>query len=184
MSVFENFEPPDFYNDGAIFGNLEVAMHTTRSRVMYSTIKPQAWKLASDIGGTLSLYTGFTLMGIVETLFFLCSSNLRNLAAEDEQTAVERKNPPIVNPLEKPTIKKFRKKTKRTITTVKSKVSQRLKPIFMAAKERIMKILAPAITYLKKNKYVKLFVNKSAKFVNFVKANKSSIREVCQFGET
>lgn len=54
------------------------------------------WKMLSELGGTMALYLGFTLMSLMEAMVFFMVAHVRKLARYmDEESAVLRKNPPI-----------------------------------------------------------------------------------------
>ncbi|KAE9550825.1 hypothetical protein FO519_005953 [Halicephalobus sp. NKZ332] len=87
-----------FVNQWTHQGNVIIMSKAIQKRSTTYSIKGENWKLASDIGGTFALYVGFTFMSVVETVAFFVSKKLRKLIADDDQTLMERKNPPIKFP--------------------------------------------------------------------------------------
>lgn len=111
-------------------GNVIIMSRSVQKRSTVYSIKGENWKLASesvlvgnnpnslpgDIGGSFALYVGFTFISIVETTAFFFSRKLRRVIAKDDQTLIERKNPPI----------KFPCRSRRIINQV-SVIQQRIK---------------------------------------------------------
>jgi hypothetical protein len=61
-----------------------------------------------EVGGTMALYLGFTLMGLLETIVFLTVKHVRNVARQfDEESQLSRKNPPIKKLFTQNMFKKF-----------------------------------------------------------------------------
>ena len=96
-------------------GNVIIMSKAIQRKSTIFSIKGENWKLTSeyihiywyqrierpipgDIGGSLALYVGFTFMSIVETVAFFVSKRLRKVIVKDNQTLIERKNPPIKFP--------------------------------------------------------------------------------------
>ncbi|CAK5055104.1 unnamed protein product [Meloidogyne enterolobii] len=62
----------------------------------FHQLRSAEWKMMSEVGGTMALYLGFTLMGLLETIVFLTVEHVRNVARQlDEESQLARKNPPI-----------------------------------------------------------------------------------------
>uniref|UniRef100_A0AC34FAU1 Uncharacterized protein n=1 Tax=Panagrolaimus sp. ES5 TaxID=591445 RepID=A0AC34FAU1_9BILA len=106
VSSLSNYELPKMLTKYSTAGNVIVTFRGMLKRTTLYTRKTEIWKLISDIGGTFSLYTGFTFLSILETIAFFSSSRLRKSATQDEQTLMERKNPPIRFPIQSKKIKK------------------------------------------------------------------------------
>uniref|UniRef100_A0A915CV76 Uncharacterized protein n=1 Tax=Ditylenchus dipsaci TaxID=166011 RepID=A0A915CV76_9BILA len=58
-------------------------------------ISKQSEIFIGELGGSLSIYIGFTVMSLVEAVAFFAVPQLRKDALLDEETMMERKNPPI-----------------------------------------------------------------------------------------
>uniref|UniRef100_A0AC35FIU7 Uncharacterized protein n=1 Tax=Panagrolaimus sp. PS1159 TaxID=55785 RepID=A0AC35FIU7_9BILA len=98
ISTLSNYKLPKFLANHSTAGNVIITFRGMLKRTTLYTRKTEIWKLISDIGGTFSLYTGFTFLSILETIAFFSSSKLRQSATQDEQTLMERKNPPLKFP--------------------------------------------------------------------------------------
>ncbi|KAI1711142.1 translocon-associated protein (TRAP), alpha subunit domain-containing protein [Ditylenchus destructor] len=75
--------------------DLVVMMRDVISRDTVYTPKAEYWKLMSELGGTLSLYVGFTVMSLLEAIAFFAVPQVRKDALQDEETLMTRKNPRI-----------------------------------------------------------------------------------------
>nr|CAD2189025.1 unnamed protein product [Meloidogyne enterolobii] len=76
--------------------NLRVYPSDVAMQETFHQLRSAEWKMMSEVGGTMALYLGFTLMGLLETIVFLTVEHVRNVARQlDEESQLARKNPPI-----------------------------------------------------------------------------------------